>query len=150
MKELIGKTVKQMLVNENQHILKFVLSDDTAMYYEAEGDCCSETWFADIIFNVQHGWKQGLFPLTVENVEDIEVPGWVESLLTNDGRGRQDYDQVYGEKLVVSGGTVDIIYRNSSNGYYGGWCNFLDVTHGYAQEWISKCEWTEITEDWRA
>jgi len=49
MKELVGKTVKELYVNEDQSLLKFV-TDQGEVIYQTEADCCSETWFADIIF----------------------------------------------------------------------------------------------------
>ena len=49
----------------------------------------------------------------------------------------------YGEKLVTKNGVFDLVYRNSSNGYYGGSLNHLrqaPAIEGFK----------EITDDWVA
>jgi hypothetical protein len=38
-----------------------------------------------------------------------------------DGKTRQDFDSLYGYGVVTDKGEGDIEFRNSSNGYYGGW-----------------------------
>lgn len=37
-----------------------------------------------------------------------------------DGRTRQEYDQSYGFEITTSRGVTSVVFRNSSNGYYGG------------------------------
>ena len=154
MKELLGKVIKGLYVNEDQSMLKFD-TDQGDMIYLAEGDCCSETWFADIMF----GWK--FFNSTVVSVTEIDVPDWVNKLVTNDKRTRQEYDLVYGYQIVVSAESrsayesdnsksCDVIFRNSSNGYYYGWCGLLDESSKWAKEKLDEAEWTQITEDWQA
>jgi hypothetical protein len=108
MNELIGKTVASLRVSADQSILTFDHPDGTSTSYLTDGDCCSETWFADITgVNALLGGK-------VVEVAEIDLPTVV------DGRGRQDEDQFYGVKLRTEKGVADIVYRNSSNGYYGG------------------------------
>lgn len=149
MKELIGKTVMAMYVNEDQSILKYVLDGGVELHYEAEGDCCSESWFADIIFSTY----RNKFPMTVTNVEELEVPEWLNEVMTKDGRCRQEHDQVYGYNIISANNAINIIYRNSSNGYYGGECNLMDLEgrwSEYAKKKVAEAQWTQITEDWRA
>lgn len=154
MKELIGKVVNTLYVNEDQTLIKFD-TDQGNVIYIAEGDCCSETWFADIMF----GWK--FFHNTVVSVTEIDVPEWVNKLATNDNRTRQEYDQVYGYQVVTgsenttkhesnNSRSCDIIFRNSSNGYYYGWCDLIDETNPRSKKKVDEAEWTQITEDWRA
>lgn len=153
MKELVGKVVKEMYVNEDQSLLKFV-TDSGEVVYITEADCCSETWFADIIFG------HTFFGKVVSEVTELEVPDWVSVLLTKDGRTRQEYDQVYGYQIVCANtsdyrfgsnsSNCDIIFRNSSNGYYGGSCELVDETSTYQKKHIQESVWTQITEDWQA
>lgn len=49
----------------------------------------------------------------------------------------------YGEKLSTQKGVCDIVYRNSSNGYYGGYINKLD-------EAPDTSSFKQITDDWTA
>lgn len=154
MKELVGKTIKSMYVNEDQDMLKFD-TDQGEFIYIAEGYCLSETWFADIVF----GWK--FFGNVVVDVSSLEVPGWLSRVVNNDKRTRQDYDEVYGFQIVTNttgrpayennnASSCDIIFRNSSNGYYYGWCELLDTSSDWAKERLSQTCWEQITEDWRA
>ena len=154
MKELVGKTIKEMYVNEDQSLLKFVTNQGDVIY-ETDGDCCSETWFADIIFN----WK--FFTSAVTEVTELDVPEWLERSVNKDGRTRQEFDQLYGYNIkanIVGGNayhgnnstSCDIIFRNSSNGYYGGSCDLMNQASKWGQEKLEKAEWTQITEDWQA
>ena len=146
MKELTGKNIKQMFVNEDQSLLKFTVDDgEEFLIYEAVGDCCSETWFADIIF----GWK--FFGSKITDVVELEVPEWLNNLFSRDGRGRQEYDQVYGFQLKASDSHCDVIFRNSSNGYYGGWCELMtNLESQWSKEKLERAVWTEIKTDWQA
>jgi hypothetical protein len=131
MKELIGKTVVSLEVNEYENMLVFNCADDKVVYY-AYGECCSETWFADIV------GVQCLIGATVVDSQDISLPA------VEDDRCRQEYDKFYGVKLTTNKGYVDIVYRNSSNGYYGG--EFDLYTNGD----LSRYTFREITDDWSA
>lgn len=145
MKELIGKKVVAINVNQDQILLKFTTDIGEDIIYAAEGDCCSETWWADIVFS---GRKP--FPFTVLTEGSIEFPMWADKIVNSDGKSRQDYDQVYGQKLKTDAGCVEFIYRNSSNGYYGGDYSLVDIQHTYYQRALNSAEWTSITGDWNA
>lgn len=129
MKELIGKYVTGLKVNDDQSIL-CVETRKATFIFKTDADCCSETWFADII-----GVKY-LIGAIVEKVEDLELIDYN----LNDNRCRQDEDSAYGIKLITNKGEANIIYRNSSNGYYGGGMYML----------CELSNLTEITEDWQA
>jgi hypothetical protein len=62
-----------------------------------------------------------------------------------DERCRQDDDRFYGIKLLTTGGYVDIVYRNSSNGYYGG-----ELLRDTAPEILDDLDLIEIKEDYSA
>lgn len=49
MLQLIGGVVKELWVSKGEEVLKFVMADGTNHYYKTDADCCSETWFADIV-----------------------------------------------------------------------------------------------------
>lgn len=130
MKELIGKTVTGLRVNEDQSVLAFDHPDGTSTSYRTWGDCCSETWFADIT---------GVAALLGGNVLDVE---FVDLPVVDDKRTRQESDEFYGVKLKTDKGYADIVYRNSSNGYYGG---DIDLYGGALPDGM-----TAITDDWKA
>jgi hypothetical protein len=135
MKELIGKTITGLFVNEDQSALMFTHPDNEKTCYETEADCCSETWFADIT------GVGALLDSTVLEVEEVKLPSDLED---QDKRTRQEYDEFYGVKLKTTRGHVDIVYRNSSNGYYGGEIEYK------VQGLPEGCELTPITDDWSA
>lgn len=147
MKELISCTINTIELDKNkQHYLRFN-TDSGAILYQTEGDCCSETWFADLI-GVDYLLNAKV--TTVEEIQREEVidsdAGYgqrtIKNYNLNDGRGRQDYDQVYGYKITTNKGTADIIFRNSSNGYYGGYINYVK------EVWEKNVEFMDITKDY--
>jgi hypothetical protein len=130
MKELIGKTVSGLRVNEDQSILAFDHPDGTSTVYETYGDCCSETWFADIT------GVSTLLGGTVIEAEEVALQ------MAQDSRTRQEEDKFYGVKLRTDKGYADIVYRNSSNGYYGG--------NIYLSKNAPPDSMAAITDDWQA
>ena len=92
-----------------------------AGWYRAntESDCCSETWIADVL------GVQQLLGAVVLGVRTLDVDG-----PESDERSRQDVDVHYGIALATTQGECRIIYRNSSNGYYGGsMCDLVALAH---------------------
>lgn len=154
MKELIGKKVLELRVSDNQDVLAFV-TDDGCVAYRVYGDCCSESWFADIT------GVPALLGSVVTNAETVSMEGYN----FEDGRCRQDWDEAYGTKLTTDKGYVDIVFRNSSNGYYGGEMDIVETktdasgVHFYVRDfdwkvresiYESVSDLTAITEDWQA
>ena len=132
MNELIGQTIKSIEVNDDESILAFRLSDGEVIAYITEGDCCSETWFADIV------GVSALIGGTVKSVDTVDL----DTYNVNDGRTRQEKDEAYGVKLTTDRGYASIVYRNSSNGYYGGDVSLY--TNALPNGMVS------ITSDWEA
>lgn len=131
MKELCGTTISRVRVSGDQRILSFE-TDRGAITYCAEGDCCSQSWFADII------GVDALIGGLVRDVEEIAM----DFYNVKDGRCREEHDEAYGYRITTSKGRVKLAFRNSSNGYYGGW---LKLHEGPLEEPM-----TEITDDWSA
>ncbi|MET3232206.1 UNVERIFIED_ORG: hypothetical protein ABIC54_004411 [Burkholderia sp. 1263] len=141
---LLGRVVRQIFMEAGEGRMRFVCEDGDNIEFVTDGDCCSETWFADIVgvtALIGH-------PITI--AEEVEVP----ELL--DGRCRQESDSFYGFRMFTQKGCCDAIYRNSSNGYYGGDCTLL--VNGAGERWgsrftlpgIDATDWKEITEDFSA
>lgn len=131
LKAIAGKRIERLEVGDQEGQLRFTVKDGAPVVWQTEGDCCSETWFADII------GTENLVGHEVLKAEEIEVPA------VEDNRTRQEEDQFYGVRLVTEKGPCEIIYRNSSNGYYGGSIYLPDPP--------SSCDkWKEISADWSA
>jgi hypothetical protein len=137
MKGLKGQLVEKIFINTtNGGQFLWIQTKKKDFFYEAYGDCCSESWFADMI------GIDFLLNEVVRKVEEIDIE---DTCNVDDGRARQEVDQVYCWRLTTKKGTTDIIFRNSSNGYYGGSCIEMDISND-----LIGVEWKEITADWSA
>ncbi len=158
MVELTGKRINSIRISEDDTVLGFETSEGVLMY-RADGECCSETWFEEII-GVEALLGDNVN--TVEEIPMVECGGTADDRFPNSPHSLQDYDNVYGYRLTTDMGQCDIIFRNSSNGFYGGWCSlhnpymFFGQNEG-AWEWrleeLKKAAQSltrEITEDWQA
>lgn len=132
MKELVGRIITGIRVAPDQSELLFD-TDKGPVKYSTEADCCSESWFADIT------GVHAIIGAQVRQAEEVENMAHYN---VEDGRTRQEYDSAYGWKLTTDKGHADIVFRNSSNGYYGGWMNKASDTKAKG--------FTPITDDWRA
>lgn len=135
MDKLTGKTITALYINKDQSALK-VQTTDGELIYKTYGECCSETWIADIL------GVDALLNSQVVRVEDIALPKYN----INDGRCRQKEDLVYCYRITTSRGVCDVIFRNSSNGHYGGW---LDLATAESLRGEARI-FTEITHDYTA
>ena len=124
--EIIGKTVLSVFINEKMDILKFNTAQGP-FYLATSGDCCSESWVEHI--NVPY------IPFTISDVVEKELGEAVGT--------RQDVDLLYVSSLISErGGSFIIEFRNSSNGYYGGYATHVDEKY-----LPPNTKWTEIKED---
>lgn len=102
-----------------------------------EGDCCSVSWFNDVM------GVSALIGKVITKVEDTGGPADYE-VEEESGRHDDECIQVYGFRITTLGGYCDIVFRNASNGYYGGWMTPVEG------ERVPR-DATEITEDdWTA
>ena len=113
-KDLINRTVKsiQLLPCKTRLVLSF--TDGEPVHFQVEGDCCSWSW-----------------------VEHLESPNDLDgaTLVSVDQFGLGEIDsteheclKVYQTRFRTSRGDIVVEYRNSSNGYYGGWMYRYDPT----------------------
>lgn len=132
---LLSQTVVGVDVSEDEHALRFRCADGSTVVWDTEGDCCSESWWAD---GVQLDSLRGGKVVSIEELEMPSLPYGVE-----DNRSRQESDQLYGYRVDTNKGSSQFIFRNSSNGYYGGWAML-----GKDNE---QFDWREISgNDWQA
>ncbi len=110
MKELAGKTVYAVRLNDDKDFIVFECENGDTVAYSAEGDCCSHSW-------IEH--LNGLSELLGKRVNRI-----VEREMPEMKRGEYEYIQSYGWTLETETGRCDIEMRNESNGYYGGWLQY--------------------------
>ncbi len=133
--ELVGKTPARVWLSKDEETLLLACEEGT-MRLPTDADCCSETWWADGI-----GVKQFLEGSTITAAEFIDMPDYN----FDDGRSRQEEDEVYGLRVQTDRGVATFAFRNSSNGYYGGSCYPKWDEGQHALE----TGYTECTEDWQ-
>jgi len=110
--DIFGSTLKAIYFSAGGDYCK-IETDKQSYYMDTEGDCCSNTYFAEVIGKPEGG------VLESENIDMPELPV-----------GHPDKDdelvQCYGIEIKTTKGVVTIVYRNSSNGYYGGSSSIMD------------------------
>jgi len=122
MKELIGKTINKITRPKGIDTLICFETSDGDFVYQTEGDCCSTSWFEH--FEGIHN----LIGHEISSVEEIDIGKvfLIGSYGPVDEYGEEhDCLQLYGIKLTTELGNSRIEFRNSSNGYYGGWVEFV-------------------------
>lgn len=115
---LIGKTIKDIWIDsEGEYI---VFEGDRPYFFFVEGGCCSSTWIHEI------NGRDALHEAEINNVEvkGIDLPGDIYD------RDECEVLESYCLTLITKKGHCDIIYRNESNGYYGGYLTYLDFGSG--------------------
>lgn len=139
---LVGRKLDRIYVSKGgggknvwgnaQDSMRIATENYPDVFVTTYADCCSETWFADVL---GADAARGAMILEARNIEMED--------LENDPRTRQEVDRQYGYELVTDRGVVSIVLRNSSNGYYGGDAEI-------SREPITT-EWEEITSnDWHS
>lgn len=131
--ELVGRTVLGIFVAPTQGSIAF-RTDTGFVRFDVDGDYCSEAWIADLLS------VDALLDAVVVGVEDLDLPNYN----VDDGRCRQEVDAVYGIQINTLRGRATLVFRNSSNGYYGG-----SMGRGVMIEQMPD-EWTEVRADWSA
>lgn len=126
MKELIGKRIVAAYLSSDKTVLGFECDGGECLTYTTEGDCCSYSW-------IEHfSNSEYLAGSKVLGVEEIDMPG-VEP------HGDHEYIQCYGVKILLEGRPAfEFEYRNSSNGYYGGYITGPNK--------VSEAEWRKLLE----
>lgn len=123
MKELIGSTIKAIYVDtQNQECLSFETDKGVFNYY-VWGDCCSNSYFSDVV-NVD-------FMLSGKKVLDVEEMQLQQGEFRPMKNDSDECISLYGYRLTIGDDEDDILgcgivmFRNASNGYYGGSCDLL-------------------------
>lgn len=86
----------------------YITTDGDPFYLELAGDCCSESWWSDIVN-----------PENVIGAKVLSVTTSDEAV--TDERTRQEHDDCTAYTVTTERGVALFKWRNSSNGYYSGW-----------------------------
>jgi hypothetical protein len=108
--ELVGATIKSVVVSEEGTRLTFTTTD-RVYRYDAFADCCSESWIesTDPLEELA-----GTTVLRIEQSPTQEVEGT-----------RQEVDDIDFVTFLTDKGYWKLEFRNSSNGCYGGYMELV-------------------------
>ena len=104
-----------------------------------DGDCCSQTWIESV---ENLGALIGRQIVAVEDIDMPEVADVVYAAREKKDGYRPDSLQDYAMKLTTPIGITTLIYRNESNGYYGGSADWNVLRNAPAAD-----DLREITDD---
>lgn len=124
--ELIWQSLRAIYLNpvrEDEFILKLLNGTvETNYLFTLWADCCSESYVSDIIKNISLPYYPYFWQWFIINwIQELELKDWEAP----PRESRQDVDSIYGIKIYLKcewddDNCITIIYRNSSNWYYGG------------------------------
>jgi hypothetical protein len=110
--DLIGSRVAALWMDTGHTRLVFELERPHGwtkqLAWITEGDCCSHSWFQEIL---------GVDCLLNTTIIDVGYERYDSSVIED---GDSTVIKQYKVKITTSDGYTDIIFRNRSNGYYGG------------------------------
>jgi len=128
---LIGKHIREVHINGAHDLLQFTLADGETILVGCEGDCCSQSWFQSIN--------------DADDLHDATVSYAIHKEILWPGCDGEE-EKVYGYMIATDKGYVDLVFRNSSNGYYGG--SLVDGVHHHGV-WDTK-DARPVRGDWSA
>jgi len=105
-KSIVGKKVLRLELSADNVVARFIFDGSEPVEWVCEGDCCSTSWFNDI------DGVSNLIGETVTGLKEIELPDVL--------RSDDVHIQAYGIQVTTTKGFVDFVFRNESNGFYGG------------------------------
>lgn len=134
---LDGKTIHEIYMNDEY--LTFV-TDEGNVTFEVEGDCCSHSEFFDF-YGVANLLGQKVVAFESVSLSPGD-PGYrPETFDVPSEEWEEEWEkvQVYGYRITTEHplfGSVSAVmsFRNTSNGYYGGWMNVTKHTPFYTSE----------------
>lgn len=103
--KIVGATID--LIEHDDNSVTITATDGRKFRYETDAGCCSSTWIEHI---TAPDYVRGG---TITEVKEID--------LDSEESAEYDFLQKYQTSFVTEKGEIIVEYRNSSNGYYGGW-----------------------------
>lgn len=135
---LDGKTVVAIDVCDEEEAIRFRFDEGEPVIWQVEGDCCSHSYWHEAF-----GLNQ-IRGATVVAARSIELPELPHAEDGSDYSGGECI-QAYGVCIVTDKGAGTLVFRNSSNGYYGGWCELATTNRWTNNKWrtILAGDWTQ-------
>jgi hypothetical protein len=109
-KKIVGKKIRTVTLDKSRDLITFTFMDDSAQKYTVKGDCCSYSW----VEHLEMPHPDDIYQATILSVKDSES-------VCTENHPEHDCLQVYHTSFVTDKGEIILEFRNSSNGYYGGY-----------------------------
>jgi hypothetical protein len=107
----LDRPLRAVTLSDENCLLTFSFTGGSVAQYRAVGDCCSHSWIEHLETPNEFEGRR------IVAVEDVDVVPQPE----NDPE-EYEYIRVYKTVFRLDNGeAITAEYRNSSNGYYGGW-----------------------------
>lgn len=109
-KPLIGEALVSVETIDDGGAVRFTLADGRTLTYDAVGDCCSTSWI-EFLTAPDLSNEPSVFDVTEPDMPPYPASGHLV-----------DDDEIkhYHTAFHTPVGSILVEYRNSSNGYYGG------------------------------
>lgn len=128
---LNGQKILSLHINDD---VLFIHTNEGIHKFSVVGDCCSHSYF----YEINNVWQ--MLGNTVVDIESINMP----EVPASDYKEYEESLQAYGYKIHTNFGYGLIVFRNSSNGYYGGYMEYDGLVNH------TEVTGKELTEDWNA
>ena len=115
--KLIGRRILKVRVSTEQDALILDLDNHESATFVVHGDCCSNSW-------IEHH----TIPELGGTITDIDEPFLEPHDDPTQGVESWETIRVYHTAFRTTKGDLIVEYRNSSNGYYGGWMSGPTIT----------------------
>lgn len=115
--KLIGRRILGVTISTDQSSMTLALDNNEIATFYVHGDCCSNSW-------IEHH----TIPELGGTVTDIDEPTLDPHDDPNYGVESWETIRVYHTAIRTTKGDLIVEYRNSSNGYYGGWMSGPTIT----------------------
>lgn len=110
-KDIINKKIETVSLSKDKEKISFIFKDKTSKLYHVEGDCCSNSWIEHL--EVPNNIKDAVIIDVQENS--------LGTIPANYEFNEYNVIKKYSTIFKTSKGDIVLEYRNSSNGYYGGY-----------------------------
>lgn len=106
---LEGRVLMGVAVKKGEDDLVLIFSGEAPLVVAVEGDCCSHSYWHEVI------GAASCYGGVITGTRQLNLP--------EPDQGGHECLQAYGYAVDTTLGSVRFVFRNESNGYYGGWAN---------------------------
>lgn len=116
--DMLNRRLASVTLSEDKERITFAFEDGGERAFGVEGDCCSSSWIEHLEMPPD---LAGATLLSVEDGGGVDKTD--DDALNPKGEYGREHEclQVYQTTFRTNRGDVTLEYRNSSNGYYGGY-----------------------------